>query len=350
MIETRKAHEGDLVELTEDLPKYGLRRGQRGFVIEAFGEPDEAYDLEFEDEDGEFLGFAYSVKPDQVINIHAIAGNAFEYGLTLLGEGKPFEAERELRRAIELKPEFIVNLHNWVFSIFENTKEWENFIQALRLVLKLDPNFEVEGHRMSDFARNNLATAYQNYAAQKATDGEVETALLYFGHAMGIASRPEIISLIQRNLAKAYTSLGIRAAESDDYEGAVARMIHACELDPNDMTRKNLGIAYAQAAKHYLDRQDYVSAVPAFEHAMDMGLLFPELLIDYGVALAKSGHQGEAVLALQRARKLSPNDQIIEHNLRLMERGEKPDFSTVEIKVGFPPVPQMQQQDYLRAA
>lgn len=65
MIETMKAHEGDLVELTEDLPKYGLKRSQRGFVIEAFEEPNEAYDIEFEDEDGEFLGFAYSVKPSQ---------------------------------------------------------------------------------------------------------------------------------------------------------------------------------------------------------------------------------------------------------------------------------------------
>ena len=73
MLVTMKAHEGDLVELTEDLPKYGLKRGQRGFVIEAFDEPNEAYDIEFEDEDGEFLDFAYSVKPEQIMNIDAIA-------------------------------------------------------------------------------------------------------------------------------------------------------------------------------------------------------------------------------------------------------------------------------------
>ena len=76
MIETMKAHEGDLVELTEDLPKYGFKRGQRGFVIEAFEEPNEAYDLEFEDEDGEFLGFAYSVKPNQISNVNETAQEA----------------------------------------------------------------------------------------------------------------------------------------------------------------------------------------------------------------------------------------------------------------------------------
>ena len=64
---TKKAHEGDLVELAEDLPKYGLKQGQRGNVIEAFDEPNEAYDIEFEDENGEFIGFGYSVKPNQII-------------------------------------------------------------------------------------------------------------------------------------------------------------------------------------------------------------------------------------------------------------------------------------------
>ena len=67
MLVTKKAHEGDLVELAEDLPKYGLKQGQRGNVIEAFDEPNEAYDIEFEDENGEFIGFGYSVKPNQII-------------------------------------------------------------------------------------------------------------------------------------------------------------------------------------------------------------------------------------------------------------------------------------------
>jgi Domain of unknown function (DUF4926) len=95
MLDTRKAKEGDLVELTEDLPKYGLKRGQRGFVIEAFSEPDEAYDLEFEDEAGEFLGFAYSVSPDQVRNLFAIAGETSGRGLALHNQGKEIDAGKE---------------------------------------------------------------------------------------------------------------------------------------------------------------------------------------------------------------------------------------------------------------
>ena len=33
---------------------------------------------------------------------------------------------------------------------------------------------------MSFFARNNLAIAFQNYAVQKANEGEIPTALVYF--------------------------------------------------------------------------------------------------------------------------------------------------------------------------
>jgi hypothetical protein len=101
MLTTRKAQELDVVELTEDLPEYGLKRGERGAVVVAFDEPEEAYDLEFVDESGK-TKFAYSVKPNQIIKTYTMAGEAFERGLALLNEGKPFDAEREFQRAIDL--------------------------------------------------------------------------------------------------------------------------------------------------------------------------------------------------------------------------------------------------------
>lgn len=73
MLVTRKAQELDVVELTEDLPKYGLKRGERGTVIGAFNKPDEAYDLEFVDASGESK-FAYSVRPDQIVTVCGDAG------------------------------------------------------------------------------------------------------------------------------------------------------------------------------------------------------------------------------------------------------------------------------------
>ena len=68
MVVTRKALELDVVELTEDLPEYGISCGERGAVVEAFDNPSEAYDLEFVDEDGQSR-FAYSVKPNQILRV-----------------------------------------------------------------------------------------------------------------------------------------------------------------------------------------------------------------------------------------------------------------------------------------
>lgn len=71
MISTTKAHELDVVELLEDLPEYGLKRGEQGVVVEVFCEPAEAYMLEFVDEDSGESKFADYVKPDQLMTVLA---------------------------------------------------------------------------------------------------------------------------------------------------------------------------------------------------------------------------------------------------------------------------------------
>ena len=76
----RKAHELEVVEVAEDIPEYGVKKGERAVVITAFDEPDEAYDLEFVDESGESR-FAYAVKPNQIRSANETAGRALEEGL-----------------------------------------------------------------------------------------------------------------------------------------------------------------------------------------------------------------------------------------------------------------------------
>jgi hypothetical protein len=66
MIETKKAHELDIVELIEDLPEFGVRRGQQGTVVKVFDNPEEAYLLEFVDESDASSRLAYGVKPEQI--------------------------------------------------------------------------------------------------------------------------------------------------------------------------------------------------------------------------------------------------------------------------------------------
>jgi hypothetical protein len=66
MLETKKAHLLDIVELAEDLPEYDVKRGERGAVVEVFDSPEEAYIVEFVDESGTSSRLAYWVKPHQI--------------------------------------------------------------------------------------------------------------------------------------------------------------------------------------------------------------------------------------------------------------------------------------------
>src|SRR5436853_2923716 len=118
MTPTKKTLEGDVIELLEDLPKFGLFKGQRGVIISKFDEPSEAYDIAIEDDDGEFVGFAYSVKSNQFTNI-ALA--SFEKGINLLNQGNLEEAEAPFREAIDLKPTFIGVLNNSIIHSFGNS-------------------------------------------------------------------------------------------------------------------------------------------------------------------------------------------------------------------------------------
>ena len=75
MLMTRKAPELDVVEMTEDLPEFGLKKGEIGAVVVAFDNPNEAYDLEVVDESGKSR-FAYAVKPSQIISVAETAREA----------------------------------------------------------------------------------------------------------------------------------------------------------------------------------------------------------------------------------------------------------------------------------
>ncbi|MDQ3742821.1 MAG: DUF4926 domain-containing protein [Acidobacteriota bacterium] len=78
MLETKKAHLLDIVELTEDLPEYGVKRGERGAVVEVFDSPEEAYILEFVDKSGTSSRMAYWVKPRQITLVKIVNGVNYE--------------------------------------------------------------------------------------------------------------------------------------------------------------------------------------------------------------------------------------------------------------------------------
>jgi tetratricopeptide (TPR) repeat protein len=313
MLMTKKAHEGDFVELTEEMPKYHLKRGQRGFVIEAFDEPDEAYDLEFEDENGEFMGFAYSVSPSEIENVGAIANEAFERGKALGKAGRHAEAVLEFRRAVKIQHDYVGVLNNSMVKSFEGSDDWQRRITAMRLVLRVDPDYQI--------ARNNLAIAFMNYGVQKAAEGDLESSRELHHLALSVGPSPEIASDLQRNIGAAYTGLGMRAHEAGRFEEAHMHFRNASAFHPSDQTRHNLALSCASCAFWLMDLGRIEEATNLFERAQDGGLITPRLLNDYAVALASSARMQDAELAIEMAIEIEPDNEILHQNLATIRRG-----------------------------
>lgn len=335
-LDTKKAHEGDVVELLVDFPEYNLRKGQRGVVITEFEQPAEAYDLEIEDEGGKFSGFAYSVKSEQITNL---SGGSLERGLEYLNEGDLRAAYRELRHAIQLRHSYIGTILHSVLRSFVDVKDWGAAVFYLRFVVQLDPDYK--------HARNNLAITFLNWGVEEARKGNLDDSLLLFNRALAIKSAPDVDAKIKENIAATYHQRGIQAHMNGQVEAAIVWMRLACNSYPEQKTRRNLAIACALAGRSNMERGDYESAVAALEEAEDAGLILPELLNDYAIALVFCGKIDEAKLALERALEIDPASDILRENLEKLEKKEaKESLAPRGIKIDYIPIPPPVAQMY----
>ncbi|MEN3332402.1 MAG: hypothetical protein V7641_1767 [Blastocatellia bacterium] len=347
MLDTRKAQELDLVEILEDFPEYDIKKGEIGVVVEAFDNPDEAYDLEFVDESGTSSRFAYSVKPNQIRSADETAEEAFKRGIDLFNASRHVEAEKEFNMAIDLKPEYLTMLHNLTIKYYVNSQDWLRAIVAFRFLLRLDSEYKA--------ARDNLARAYLNFGIQQARNENIKGALDLFYSALAVESAPETEAFIKRSLVTAYTELGICKRKEGELERSVEYMAHACSIDPNEHTRRNLGLAYSFLGNSRLKEKEFSKAVFFFELAEDAGAIFPALYNNHATALAVLGEVDEAVRLFEEALKLAPDYEIAKENLNQLQMGSVEQMrqfvsSIAEIESDFDPAPPMQTQEYRQAA
>lgn len=330
----RKAQELEVVELAEDLPEYGVKKGERAVVTTAFSEPDEAYDLEFVDESGRSR-FAYSVKPEQITSSDAIAREAFKQGMELLNSGELKQAEGKFRHAIALKPRCVGILNN-LFAEAHTDLGWKTSIDLMRFLVRIAPSYTI--------AWRNLAIAYLNFGVQIASELRLEEAVALFLRALTVPSSAEVVEDIRTNLAAVHTTIGIRAHENGRLDEALSHMLHACAFQPNEVTRRNLGLAYTLLAEALMAEQKFGDAVNFFERAQDAGFISPECLNNYGLALAKESRFSEAASAFEMALEMVPGDVLVLANLRSAEEKRITDLKTYDVSIAFNPVPQFYSQ------
>jgi tetratricopeptide (TPR) repeat protein len=311
MLQVQKAHELDVVELTEDLPEYGLSKGALGTVLEVFDQPEEAYMIEFVDPAGENPRIADWIRPAQIENLDRKAESLFKKGVELLNQRKNIEASEQLRKAIQLKPGLIRILHNSI-SELAKVKDWQKLMDGMRFIIDINPGYQLAWY--------NLAIAYMNYGVQKARENELLTALIFFLKAFRIDTPTKIAELVCENIAASHVALGMEANRKAQLETALTHMESAYTFMRNPQTRRNLGLAYSIMADKLLRDQRFDAAIGNYIAAEESGMLTSENLNNRAVAHVHRMEIDEAIEALEVALRIEPDNEVAKANLSLLKR------------------------------
>ena len=323
----QKAFEGDVVELSTDIPTFNVKRGQRGVVITTFDKPSEAYDLELTDQAGRSVGFAYSIKPDQFTNL---SRNAFVRAMEAVERADLVTAERELEAATDLRPDYIGAFVMSVLASVPDPVEGKGFeedvsflIPLLRMATRVDPNYE--------FARTNLAVAFLNFGVAKARKKNYFAAIELFYSALGIRTDSETESQIRINIVMALTTLARESFQSERVEEGFDYVRTAFLVLQDETTRRNLGLAYGNLGVFHMRSQRFEFAIEQFERAEDSGVILPEYLNDRGVCLVFLGRIKEATCVFERVSEMDPQNEIAQYNLKKLKQISKTEPSTPDL-------------------
>lgn len=315
MSDKKSAFEGDVVELLVDLAQPNLKRGQRGVVITAFDEPCEAYDLEMVDESGSFTGFAYSVKGDQFTNL---SRDAFVRAMEAVERVDLVTAERELKTATDLRPDYIGGFVRSVLMSFDESVESTgladdvNFvIPLLSMAVRVDPGYEI--------ARINLAVAFLNFGVAQARKGDLRQALELFYSALSIKTDADTESQIKINIVITYTALARASFQANKVEEGFVSIRAAFSVIQDDTTRRNLGIAYGNLGIFHMKSEKFDLAKQMFERAEDAGVVWPDYINDYGICLVFTGRIPEAMRAFERVLEIDPQNELAPLNLSKLQ-------------------------------
>lgn len=328
VLNKQKAFEGDVVELSADIPNFNAKQGQRAVVITTFDEPREAYDLELVNESGDFAGFAYSIAPDQFTNL---SRSAFVKAMQAVERADLVTAEKELRFATDLRPDYIGGFVMSVLASVPDPVEKKGLeedvsflIPLLRLATRIDPGYE--------FARANLAIAFLNFGVTQARKNNYFEAIELFHSALAIKTDADTELQIKTNLVMALTTLAKESFQNGRIEEGLRYVRSAFMVLQDKTTRRNLGLAYGNMGILYMRSQNFDFAREQFERAEDAGVVLPEFLNDRGVCLVFLGRLGEAIRVFERVLRMEPQNEIALYNLAKLKQFSERQPSTSDLE------------------
>ena len=296
---------------------------------------------------------------DRYANLVGIRLQGFEghyvRGLALRRLDRPAEAEKELRRAVEIDPGHVDALFN-LGTVLEQSGANQEAAAYLRKAADLEPENPDIRYRLaklllklgdSDAGNAELAAFQQlreqaqqlarlsvlmRQAARHMSTGDAEQAKdlyqqvirLHPNHAeahanLGVAYEAlgqgnsaqamfRKATEIRPDYAEAHLNLGLKLAEKAQFEDALRSISEAVRLAPDHIAaRQGLGMVLTK-----LDRPQ--EAIPHFERILQELPSSADARLNLGIALAEAGRTEEALAEFDAAVRLAPDSFETHYN------------------------------------
>jgi tetratricopeptide (TPR) repeat protein len=206
----------------------------------------------------------------------------YNLALAVLQRGDRSGAERELKTAIQQKPDS-VSSHFALGTLFTSARKLGQAEEEFRSALKIDPHFAPGALKLSQVLISEAAATEFREALR--LDASIDPARIAFGRAL--------ISL-------------------QKYSDAVPILLEYTRHQPKDAQGfYALGFAYQG-----LKKPD--AAIDSLQHAAVLGPKDAVIRFNLGMVLASRGKTGEAITQLQAAERINPSDPETHKQLALL--------------------------------
>ena len=202
-------------------------------------------------------------------------------GIELADRGWLDEAAKEFQKAIELDPAS-AHAHDNLATVWAEKKQWREALHEYLTAIRLEPD---------------SATAHYNLACFLASHG-ADMAIAEYQDA--IAHDPES--------PDAHLNLALTYADQERLDDAKKELRRAIELAEKDPFPRH------ELAAILMDEGDYRAAIGQLKEVVRLEPTNFEAWLDLGICFAQKGFYAEAERAYGEARKLKPDDLLLDYD------------------------------------